>query len=54
MNYPFLVETRHTPAVTQMSGENEGMNLHVVEVKQMWGQAPLAGVSWSAPGSAPA
>lgn len=45
MNYPFLLETRHTPAVTQISGENEGVNSHMVEVELMWGWAPLAGVS---------
>lgn len=45
MNYPFLLESRHTPAVTQISGENESVNSHVVGLKLIWGQAPLAGVS---------
>lgn len=45
MNYPFLLETRHIPGVIQISGENKGVNSHIVEVKLMWGQAPLVGVS---------
>lgn len=39
MNYPFLLGTSHTPAVTQTSRENKGVILHVVEAELMRGQA---------------
>lgn len=39
MNYPFLLGTRHTLAVTQTSGESERVILYVVEVELAQGRA---------------
>lgn len=53
MNYPFPLETRHTPGVTQISGENKGVNSHVVQVNVGPGSTGRS-VLLCAPGSAAA
>ena len=53
MNYPFLLGTRHIPAVTQTSGAKESVILHVVEVELTRGRAAAGwSVLLSAAGSA--